>query len=327
MTRILLTLLGLLVASTSFGSCILREDTASQTMLIGPFLLGTDGTTAQTGLTIANTDIRLSKEGGNTAAKESGGGTHDEAGFYQITLSATDTNTAGNLTIYTDSTVDGVGIVPVWHECVVYATGHYDMLDGTTTIMTSRQTGNLLETTVATAPTTTTVTLTAAASNDSAYNYATVAFVGGTEECNKTVTGYTASSKTLTYDSACSFTVAQDDTVRIHVGASGKAIEDVETSIAALNDLSSSDVDSALTTWDTANDVWGVTCEDQGTGYTCREILSLLLSEAMGTCTYTTASRTWTCADPSGSETRFTVVYGAELDGDRTSSTPAPVTP
>ena len=67
--------------------------------------------------------------------------------------------------------------------------------------------------------------------------------------------------------------------------------------------------------------------EDQGSAYSAREVLSLLLSEAMGTCTYTTATRTWVCKDPSGTETRFTLVYGTELDGDRSSSTPAPVTP
>ncbi len=68
-------------------------------------------------------------------------------------------------------------------------------------------------------------------------------------------------------------------------------------------------------------------CEDQGVGYTCREAISLLLAEALGTCVYTSGTRTWVCKDPSGAETRLTVVYGAELDGDRTTSTPAPMTP
>lgn len=72
---------------------------------------------------------------------------------------------------------------------------------------------------------------------------------------------------------------------------------------------------------------WNVACEDQGSGFTCQEVMSLLLSEAIGECTYTSGTRTWVCDDPSGTETRFTIVYGTELDGDRTSSTPEPMTP
>lgn len=76
-----------------------------------------------------------------------------------------------------------------------------------------------------------------------------------------------------------------------------------------------------------AAEIWDVQCEDQSGGYSCRETMSLLLAEAMGTCTYTAATRTFVCSDPSGSETRFTLVYGTDLDGDRTTSTPAPFTP
>lgn len=78
----------------------LKQSTASQAVLIGPFVDSTDGATAETGLTIANTDIRLSKAGANIVAKNSGGGTHDENGFYQITLDATDTNTVGPLQLH-----------------------------------------------------------------------------------------------------------------------------------------------------------------------------------------------------------------------------------
>lgn len=67
--------------------------------------------------------------------------------------------------------------------------------------------------------------------------------------------------------------------------------------------------------------------EDQDGGYSASEVLSVLLSEAAGTCTYTSGTRTWACSDPGGSETRLTIVYGSSLDGTRTSSTPAPATP
>lgn len=104
----------------------LKQSTASQTVLIGPFVDDTDGATAETGLTIANTDIRLSKNGGNLAAKNSGGGTHDEAGWYQITLDATDTNTVGTLQLH----VKVSGALMVHAEFHVLEEDIYDALIG-----------------------------------------------------------------------------------------------------------------------------------------------------------------------------------------------------
>lgn len=86
-------------------------------------------------------------------------------------------------------------------------------------------------------------------------------------------------------------------------------------------------IDAAALAADVNADIWTASCEDQGGGYTCAEAVSLLLAEAMGTCTYTSGTRTWQCSDPSGTEVRFTVVYDAALDGGRTTSTPVPFTP
>lgn len=83
-----------------------------------------DGSTAETGLTIANTDIRLSKNGANLAAKNSGGGTHDELGYYTITLDATDTNTVGRLQIMCTMS----GALPVYHEYQVLEEAVFDNL-------------------------------------------------------------------------------------------------------------------------------------------------------------------------------------------------------
>lgn len=104
----------------------LKQSTASQSVLIGPFIDDTDGATAETGLTIANTDIRLSKNGGNLAAKNSGGGTHDENGWYTITLDATDTDTVGRLQLHSDVS----GALPVFHEFQVLEEAIYDALFG-----------------------------------------------------------------------------------------------------------------------------------------------------------------------------------------------------
>lgn len=102
----------------------LRQATGSQAVLIGPFVDSTDGVTAETGLTIANTDIRLSANGGNMAAKNSGGGTHDENGWYTITLDATDTATVGRLQV--SCVVSGA--LPVFSEFQVLEENVYDML-------------------------------------------------------------------------------------------------------------------------------------------------------------------------------------------------------
>jgi len=78
----------------------LRQSTASQEITLGPFLDDTDGKTAETGLTIANTDIKLWKSGGTTESdKNSGGATHIAGGRYYAVLDATDTNTVGMLEI------------------------------------------------------------------------------------------------------------------------------------------------------------------------------------------------------------------------------------
>jgi hypothetical protein len=79
----------------------LRQNTASQEIPIGRMVDATDGNTAETGLTIANTDIDLWKHGATTLAdKNSGGATHIAGGVYYATLDATDTNTAGALKIF-----------------------------------------------------------------------------------------------------------------------------------------------------------------------------------------------------------------------------------
>ena len=101
---------------------ILKQSTASQAVLLGPFVDSTDGVTAETGLTIANTDVRVSKNGANIVAKNSGGGTHDENGFYQITLDATDTDTVGTLQVHCTMS----GALPVFAEFQVVEEAVYD---------------------------------------------------------------------------------------------------------------------------------------------------------------------------------------------------------
>lgn len=104
---------------------ILKQSTASQVIELGPFLDSTDFITAETGLTIANTDIRLRKHGGTShGAKNSGGATHIANGYYHTTLDATDTNTVGILDVH----VNVSGALPVWKSFQVVEEAIYDAL-------------------------------------------------------------------------------------------------------------------------------------------------------------------------------------------------------
>lgn len=105
------------------------KQSTSVTVKLGPFLDETDGKTAETALTISQADIRLSKNGGNIAqSNDTGGGTHDELGYYDITLDATDTNTLGRLLV----AVHESGALPVWREFMVLPAAVYDaMVSGT----------------------------------------------------------------------------------------------------------------------------------------------------------------------------------------------------
>lgn len=102
----------------------LKQSTASQTRWIGPFIDDTDGKTAETGLTIANTDIKVSKNGGSSASKNSGGGTHDVNGMYAVTWDATDTATVGELKY----SVKVAGALQVFGSYVVVEEAVYDAL-------------------------------------------------------------------------------------------------------------------------------------------------------------------------------------------------------
>ena len=102
----------------------LRQSTASQSVAIGPFVDETDFKTAETALTINNTDIKLVVNGGASANKNSGGGTHRVNGVYGITLDATDTATVGEMEI----SVVVSGALPVFHKYRVLEEAVYDAL-------------------------------------------------------------------------------------------------------------------------------------------------------------------------------------------------------
>jgi hypothetical protein len=105
----------------------LKQSTASQEVPLGIFVDATDGNTEESGLTIANTDIKLWKSGATTlASKNSGGATYISNGIYFCVLDATDTATLGSLVIF----IHVAGALAVKVECVVLAANVYDSLIG-----------------------------------------------------------------------------------------------------------------------------------------------------------------------------------------------------
>lgn len=105
----------------------LKQSTAA-TIKLGPFVDDSDGKTAETGLTISQADIRLSKNGGDIAqTNNSAGATHDKLGYYNVPLNTTDTNTLGTLKVI----VSKSGALPVFADFMVITAEAYDTLCGT----------------------------------------------------------------------------------------------------------------------------------------------------------------------------------------------------
>jgi len=102
----------------------LKKSTASQVIAFGP-IMDDDGLTPKTGLTIANTDIKLIKAAGTSqVSKNSGGATEIGNGYYYATFDATDTDTAGTLLVGIQMT----GCAPFFREWEVLPTNVYDAM-------------------------------------------------------------------------------------------------------------------------------------------------------------------------------------------------------
>ena len=101
----------------------LRQST-SQVIRFGPCLDITDGVTEETSLTLAQADMRLSKDGGAYAQKNaSGNAAHDSDGWYSTTLDTTDTNTVGILKLNIHQPAN---TLPVWETFYVVEEAVYD---------------------------------------------------------------------------------------------------------------------------------------------------------------------------------------------------------
>jgi hypothetical protein len=103
---------------------LLKQSTAV-TPKVGPFLDATDGVTAETALTLSQSDCILFKAQGAGAQKnDSGSATHDTGGMYGVPLNTTDTGTLGHLKLL----INESGAVPVWDEWMVVPANVYDSI-------------------------------------------------------------------------------------------------------------------------------------------------------------------------------------------------------
>jgi len=106
---------------------ILLKQSTAVTVKLGPFVDDADGKTAETALTISQSDVRLSKNGGDFAQKnEASSAGHDENGYYDVSLDATDTGTLGRLKV----AISEAGALAVWRDFMVVPAHIYEWLFG-----------------------------------------------------------------------------------------------------------------------------------------------------------------------------------------------------
>ena len=99
------------------------KQSTNATVMMGTFVDEDDGKTEENGLTIAQTDVRLSKNGGSFAQKnQSSSATVDEKGQYPIQLNTDDTDTLGLLRIH----IHKSGALPIWRDFQVIPKEDYD---------------------------------------------------------------------------------------------------------------------------------------------------------------------------------------------------------
>jgi len=100
----------------------LKQNTASQELLLGPFVSSTDGITPKTGLSIASTDINIWKTGSTSLTTCSTAASEIGTGNYSVVLAAADTDTLGPMILY----VKPSGALIVRLELAVLPANIYD---------------------------------------------------------------------------------------------------------------------------------------------------------------------------------------------------------
>jgi hypothetical protein len=194
----------------------LRQSTSADVPL-GPFVDAADGVTPETTLTLTQPDIRLKKNAAAWAQKAAAQTlSHEENGFYEVTLDATDTDTLGLLRV----AVLESGAAPVWEDFMVITAQEFDRLFTSTG---QRQMG-LVATGTAQAATATSLQLAAAETfADDVPNGMTLVVHGSTQGYSQVrqVTDYVSSTDTATVDA---WTVTPSGTITYWLFATPPAV-------------------------------------------------------------------------------------------------------
>ena len=184
--------------------CGYIKQSATPTIVLGPFLDSTDGVTAKTA---ASPVPKLSKNGAAFAARSDATAiVHMENGYYTVVLNATDTGTLGLLAVGGTGTAS----LPVRQDYMVVTGQEYDRMHLTTGSVASL---GILDRGTATAATSTTLVIAASSTfADSTLVGATLMVFGSTQNYwqSRSVTAYTASTFTATVDA---FTVTPSGTI------------------------------------------------------------------------------------------------------------------
>lgn len=295
----------------------LRQST-SQVIRFGPFVDSTDGVTPETGLTIAQADMQLSKDGGAFAQKNTtGNATHDVDGYYSTTLDTTDTGTAGILKLQ----VTVSGALLVWENFEVVTQTYYDAKH-TGTFNNLGGTAQTADHTAAIAdiPTVSEFNARTLVSADY-FNSTTDDVIVGT---NNDKTGYSATATNMRGTDnallAASYTAPDNTTIL-----------DTNTKVTALNDITAADVWSVATRELTSgnnialakgvgltglNDIAAIDVLAAGDidGFSLEESQKLILSASAGVLSGA-ATTTVTIQAADGSKARLTATVDA--DGNR----------
>jgi hypothetical protein len=93
----------------------LKKSTGSQELILGTLVDAADGYTPETALTIANTDIKIWKNGATTAVNKNSGAARrtSRTGCTYCVLDATDTDTVGPLVVMIPNSGGAAGARPI----------------------------------------------------------------------------------------------------------------------------------------------------------------------------------------------------------------------
>src|SRR5215471_16380933 len=213
----------------------LKQSTAV-TLTIGPFVDTADGFTAKTALSLVQSSIRLSKNGGSYAQKnDSTSPAHQENGNYSCVLNTTDTGTLGVLRLHVNFT----GALPVWLDMMVVPANVWDSMFGASTL-------NVADSTIAAATFAANAITSSVLATDS---------IGSAQLAASAGTEIAAAIKALVIETAGSYTVGQALSIMLAVlagrtsssGATISTPDGTSTRVAATIDGSNNRTSMSLT--------------------------------------------------------------------------------